>query len=154
MLLKKPLIKNILSVLAVSFFGFALWNTAFIVYAALVNLPMLFLPPDFARTSHWFMTLMLIVFFVLLVVLSWFVFRSSLPDLFKATYMTMPLVVALVSIGILTYPNPWLAYWLSASVVAVALTILIMTKRSWIYYYAILFTSITLLIFTLSGGEI
>ncbi len=140
--------------MAVSFFGFALWNAAFIAFAALVNLPMLLLPADFARTSHWYMNFMLVLFIGLLIVLSWFVFRSSLPDLFKATYLTMPLVVVLVGIGMLTYPNPWLSYGLSTGIVVLLLICLRLTKRPWIYYYATLFTAITLGIFTLSGGEI
>lgn len=150
----KPYVKNILSALAVSFFGFALWNTAFIAYALLVRLALLFAPVDFARMSSWFMSSTLVLFIAMLAGLSWFVFRLSLPDLFKAIYLTMPLVVVLVSIGILTYPNPILAYGLSAVLVADVIIYLRHTKRPWIYYYATLFTAITLLVFSLAGGEI
>lgn len=154
-LIKSPLArKNILAILAVPFFGFLLWNFAFMLDAVIVRFTLLFFPADFARTSPWFMTSMLIVFGVLIVALSWVVFRSTLPDLFKAIYATMPLAVLFVSIGILTYPQPVLAYGLNGLAFAVILGYLLKTKRPWIYYYALGFTTLTLLIFTLLGGEI
>lgn len=154
-LIKSALVrKTILSVLAVPFFGFLLWNIIFILYALFVRLVLLFFPADFARTSQWFMPSMLIVFGVLIAVLSWFVFRSTLPDLFKAIYATMPLAVLFVSIGILTYPQPVLAYGLNGLAFAAILVYLYRTKQPWIYYYALIFTALTLLIFTLLGGEI
>jgi len=154
-LIKSPLVrKNILSILAVPFFGFLLWNFAFMLDAVIVRFALLFFPADFARTSPWFMTSMLIVFGVLIVALSWFVFRSTLPDLFKAIYATMPLAVMFVSIGILTYPQPVLAYGLNGLAFVAILAYLVKTKQPWIYYYALGFTTLTLLIFTLLGGEI
>ncbi|MFH1736685.1 MAG: hypothetical protein ABH838_02185 [Actinomycetota bacterium] len=153
-ILKSPLVGNVLRILAVPFFGFILWNFAFVLFALFVRLALLFFPTDFARTSSWFMTSMLIIFSVLLVALSWFVFRSILPDLFKAIYATMPLAVMFVSIGILTYPQPVLAYGLNGLAFVAILAYLVKTKQPWIYYYALGFTASTLLIFTLLGGEI
>lgn len=153
-LLKNPFVKNLLSALAVSFFSFVLWNVAFVLYALFFQIVHIFTPIDMARSSLWLTPYILIVFTLMVAVLSWFVFQSSLPDLVKATCATAPLVIVLVSIGILTYPNPWLAYALSTVVVALALTYLRLSKKPWIYYYAALFTAITLLIFNLAGGEI
>ncbi len=151
---KSPLVRNILSALAVSFFGFALWNLAFIILAGMVRIPLLLLPGSVVETMPRLMPYVLVLFIALLTVLGWWVFRSSLPDLFKATYLTMPLVVVLTGIGVMTYPNPRLSYGLCTAVVAAVLAALVITKRPWIYYYATLYTAITLLIFTLAGGEI
>lgn len=152
---KSPLVrKNILSILAVPFFGFLLWNFAFMLDAVIIRFALLFFPADLARTSSWFMTSMLIVYGGLIVALSWFVFRSTLPDLFKAIYATMPLAVMFVSIGILTYPQPVLAYGLNGLAFVAILAYLVKTRQPWIYYYSLIFTASTLLIFTLLGGEI
>ncbi len=99
-----------------------------------------------------FLTLALyVVFFI---VLSWFVFRSKLPAVIKAIFATAPLVVIYVSIGILTYQLPALSYGLCGLVFAAILAYLYRTKQQWIYYYSVIFTTLTLLIFTLSGGDI
>lgn len=150
-ILKRPVVKNILSALAVSFFGFILWNLAFVLYALFAKTVLIFAPAEVVHPSSWYM---LVIFVALLGIISWFVLRSALPDLVKAAWTTAPLVVVLTAIGILTYPNPLLSYGLSAAVVLLTLLCLWLTKKSWIYFYATLFTAITLLIFTLSGGEI
>jgi hypothetical protein len=145
---------NALSAVAVSLFGILLWNVTFVLYALFVQLVLRLMPVDFTRNATLPMSSLLIVFFLIIAALSWFVFRSRLPDLIKATYATVPLVISLVGIGILTYQIPWLTYALSAAVVTSVLIGLRLAKRSWIYYYAALFTALTLLFFTLSGGEI
>lgn len=150
-ILNNPYVKNILSALAVSFFGFILWNLAFVLYALFVKTVLIFTPVEVVHPSSWYM---LLIFAVMLAILSWFVLKSTLPDLIKATWTTVPLVVVLVGIGILTYPNSLLSFGLSAAVVMLILLYLWLSKTSWIYFYATLFTTITLLIFTLSGGEI
>ena len=147
-------VKNILSALAVPFFGFALWNVIFMLFALLVRVVLLFLPVDFVRTSSWFMPLMLILFDIAILALSWFIFRLGLPDLMKAVYATVPLAVIFVSIGIFTFPWSALAYGLNGFVFGMIIGYLYYAKKPWIYLYTTVFVAGTLLIFTLLGGEI
>ncbi len=154
-LIKSPIVrKNILTILAVPIFGYILWTIVFLLYALIVNLIFLLIPLGVARTIPLFRSLILVLYIVLFIVLSWFVFRSKLPAVIKAVYATAPLAVIYVGIGILTYQLPVLSYGLCGLVFIAILVLLYRTKQQWIYYYSVIFTTLTLLIFTLSGGEI
>jgi len=101
---KNPIVKNILSVVAVAVFGFILLNLAFIfdflVQSLVIGLIKLFIPVvDLMTNFQWLPPAMHGLFVVIIGIISWLVFRSKLGTLYKAIYMTVPLAVVLVTIG-------------------------------------------------------
>jgi hypothetical protein len=153
-LLLNPYVKNTLSALAVTVFTFLLWNLTFGFYALLDNGVRLVFPPELARTNILYQGLVPGIFLILLALMGWAVLKSKLPDLVIATWLTVPLTVLLVLLGAYTHSRPALTIILGVLVVGGFLEYLRETGRSWIYYYALLFTAITLAVFTLMGGEI
>lgn len=95
-----------------------------------------------------------VVFLVIIGLISWFVFRSRLPKIAKATYMAVPTAVVLVTVGILLYPWPVLPYLVGAVLTISVLFYFYRTKRPWLYYYNVVLVALVLMIFTLTGGEI
>lgn len=113
----KTWVKPLLSMVCIVVVGFILFNIAFmlaaLVLGTLANLDgTQGVPPAYGR----------IIFVVLIFVISWFVFRSKLNDLAKATYLTMPLMVILVMIGIYSFQlSQFVVYILGGIVVAAVL---------------------------------
>jgi hypothetical protein len=94
-------------------------------------------------------------FVILLYGISWFVFRSKLNDLVKATYLTMPLMVTLVMIGIFAFQlTELVVYLLGAIVVAAVLYYIYKKKLSWLYYFATGYVVLVALYVMLAGIEI
>jgi len=62
--------------------------------------------------------------------------------------------VALVTLGMFLFSSPLPAFSLGALLVIGVLYYFYRTKQPWLYYYAVILISLTLAIFTLSGGEI
>jgi hypothetical protein len=155
---KKPIIKKILWALAVTVGGFILWNLTFMFVAlfqwVIRRFFMLFIPLDPEQGYGWFPGLMHGLSFIVICLISWPIFKSRLGTLYKAIYSTVPLAVMFVTIGI--FFNQWsvLVYSLGGLFGIGALYYLYKTKQSWIYYYAVIFTSLALAIFTLMVGEI
>jgi len=102
-MLKNPLIKNILSALAVAVFGFILLNLTFLFDALIHDLVIgfitFFISFDMLMTYIWFPPMMHGLFVFAIGLISWFVFKSKLGVFYKAIYMTVPVVVVLVTIG-------------------------------------------------------
>lgn len=112
--LKNRVVKNILFALAVAIFGFILLNITFILdflYQSLVDwVVKLFTPIDINMVWHWYAPLKHIVFVIIIGLISWYIFRSKLGMLYKAIFMTVPLAVVFVTIGMFLYPWPWVVY--------------------------------------------
>jgi len=155
---KNPYVKNFLSVLAVAVFGFILLNLTFLfdyLVQTLIRVPLTwFLPAGFEMTYWWVPPFMHTMFVVIIALISWFVFKSKLGKIYKAIYSTVPLAVTFVTFGIMLYRWPALVYSVSALVFGVILVYLYRTKKPWLYYYTVILVALSLLIFTLSGGEI
>lgn len=158
---KKPIVKNILWILAVTVGGFILWNLTFLLDAlfqtVIRKLFMLFIPVDMENPAAgyiWFPPLMHLLFMIIIFLISWWIFRSKLGTLYKAIYSTVPSCVILVTLGLSLYQWPVLVYTFGGLFCSGVLYYLYRNKLSWIYYYAIIFTGLTLAIFTLMGGEI
>ncbi len=113
-MLRNPHVKNILSAVAVAGFGFVLLGLTFIVdflFQSLVDgVVRLFTPADFNMAWHWFPPTKHAMFVVIIGLISLPIFRSKLHTLYKAIYMTVPLAVAFVTIGIFLYRWPVLPY--------------------------------------------
>ncbi|MCL5795377.1 MAG: hypothetical protein M1338_03390 [Patescibacteria group bacterium] len=114
----------------------------------------LFTPVDMMRANNWFLPLLHGGFMVLIVLISWFVFRSKLKPIFKAIYMTVPLAVVFVTIGIFFYPWPVIVYILASIFGLGVLYYFYRTKQPWIYYFTLILVSLALIVANLLEIEI
>jgi hypothetical protein len=151
---KRAYVKNILSALAVAGFGFILLGLTFIFNFLVFQLIDLLIPRNPDYLPQWFPMARHIIFLIIIALISWPIFRSKLPTLVKATFLTVPMAVVLVTIGILFYPSPFLPYLLGALLTIGVLFYFFRTHKPWLYYYSVILVTLTLMIFTLTGGEI
>jgi hypothetical protein len=147
---EKTWFKPVLSMLCIVAGGFILFNVAFMLAALTMGALARIdgtqgIPPAYGR----------IIFVILIFILSWFIFRSKLNDLFKATYLTMPLMIALVMIGIFSFQlSQWVVYILGGVVVAAVLYFIYLKKLSWLYYFATGYVVAVALFVMIAGIEI
>jgi len=157
-LLKNKIIKTILSAGAVAAFGFILLNITFLfdfIFQGMIRgLVGLFIPLDPNSDLYWFPPMMHILFLSLIVLISWFVFKSKLKVFYKAIYMTVPLATIFATIGMFLYQWPIVSYSLGILFGMCVLYYFYRTKQPWIYYYTLVLISFTMLIVTLFGIEI
>ena len=157
-LLKKPLVKNILSALAVAVFGYMLLIITFIfdtVYQGVIRgIVRLFIPLGPDMNIRWLPPLFHGSFVVVIGLISWLVFRSKLKVLYKAIYMVVPVAVVLVTVGIFLYRWPIISYSVGSLLCIGTLYYFYRTKQPRLYHYAVILMGITLAIFALTGGEI
>jgi len=155
---RNPIVKNILSALAVAIFGFILLNLTFLfdfLFQSLIDLIIkIFTPVNVNMDWQWFPPVKHAMFVVVIGLISWPIFKSKLRTLFKAIYMTVPLAVALVTIAILLYHWQIAVYSLGALFCIGVLYYFYRTKQPWLYYYTLILVSIALLIAGLAGVEI
>lgn len=151
---EKPFVKNILFALGIMLIAFAVLNASFMIMGLTARLFDLFLPANFAATSSWFMPVLMTVFAFAVAVLSWFVFKSELPDILKAGYSVLPIAFLYLAIGVPLYRWRAISLGINALVFAGLLTYLYKAKTTWFYYYALILISSALLIITLSGTDI
>ena len=144
--------KNILSVLAIVVGGFILFNLAFLLAAFVINATMSLLgmarnevPPIVGRILY-----LLIIFLI-----SWFVFRSRLNQIIKATFLTMPLMVILMMVGISLYQqSKWIVIGVGAVIICVMLSYLYNKKLSWLYYFSTFYVAVLALCIMLFNVQI
>ena len=159
-MLKNPTVKTILSALAVPLFGFILLNAAFLLdflfQSLLRRIFALFTQPALNPELEiaWFPPLLHILFLLLILTLSWLVFRSNLPVLVKAIFMTVPLATLFVTLGIFFYQWPVVPFLLGGALAGALLVYFQRTCQPWLYSYTVMLVALVLAIFTLSGGEI
>jgi len=157
-LFKNKLEKKILSALAVVIFGFILLNLTFLFdflfQSLVIGFIKLFTPVDFNMTYNWFPPAMHGLFVVIIVLISWLVFRSKLKVLYKAIYMTVPLAVVFVTLGIFLYRWPVATYSLGSLFGIGVLYYFYHTKKPWLYYYTLILVGIVMLIVGLLDIEI
>ena len=151
-------VKNILSAVAVAVFGFVLLGLTFLfdfLFQSLLDrVVRFFTPDDFNMTWYWFPPAKHAMFMVIIGLISWPIFRSKLGSLYKAIYMTVPLAVVFATIGILLYHWPVLPYLVGGLFAIGVLFYLYRTKQPWLYLYTVILVALSLMIFTLLGGEI
>lgn len=153
-----PLIKNIFYAVLIAFFGYILLNIAFLFDAvyqgALRGIIRIFVHLDPETNLYWFPPLMHISFVAIIYLISWFVFKSKLKIIYKAIYMTVPVSVVLVTLGMFLYPWPIIYYSVGSLLCIGVLYYFYRTKQPWLYYYTVVLVGLVLAIFTLTGGEI
>lgn len=132
--------KNALSVFVIVIGGFILFNVAFILAALVINglmsimgIPENAAPPELSK----------IIYLILILLISSVVFKSKLNTLVKATFLTMPLMVTLVMIGILLYEqSKMLNVVIGTAIICLVLLYLRKKKLSWQYYFAVFYVAI------------
>lgn len=151
-------IKNALLIVAITTGAILLWNVTFIVdwlwQLTLDSIIQRFASLAINMSWTWYPPLKHVTFVGLIIALSWILLRSKLPLLVKAIYLTVPVTVTLVTIGILLYRWPIIAYMIGTILTLSTLFYLYWYKLTWHYYYAVLFVAVSLAVFTLLGGEI
>jgi hypothetical protein len=148
--------KNILSMLVIIGVSFVLFNVAFVLaYFVNTMYNILIMPfinkADSIRAIHfsWHYLYLILIF-----ILSWFVLRRPLKDLVKATFFTLPLVIALTEVGIQFYSRPALVWIINAVIIGSALFYFYKRKYSWLYYFATIYVTVIEIFVFCSGMQI
>lgn len=148
----KPYQKNILSILVIVVGGFILFNLAFLLTAFVTNAVISFSGMRQSGSVH-IIGRGLSVLLILLI--SWATLRSRLNDTIKATFLTMPLMVILVTIGISLYQQPkWIIAGIGAVIICVVILYLHKKKLSWLYYFSAFYVAAIALYVLISGMDI
>ncbi len=91
-----------------------------------------------------------IAFLLVLTILSVIVFKLHLPDVVKATYLTLPLMVGLVMTGIVLNHFPEIAIIGIGCLIILGVVFFLMWKKlSWMYYFATGYVSVLALMILL-----
>lgn len=103
------------------------------------------IPPFFGR----------VVVLVVVLVLSFIIFRSQLNDIIKATYLTLPIMYLLVLLGITLYGQPqWIIYGVGALVILSIIFYLYKKKLPWLYYFSTFYVAALGLYIMITGMDI
>lgn len=155
-MLNNPWVKNMLSAVAVVIGGMILLNITFIFdwgFQSLLKF-LFYRNADLMRTLSWLPAFQHVLFVITIGVLSWFIFHTRWPILIKAIYLPVPAAVVLVTVGILTYRWPWISWSAGALLTIATLDVFYRLKVSWLYYFAVTFVAINLLIMGVTGQDI
>lgn len=156
--MNKEISKNILSVIAIPIFGFILLNIIFVLYALfyflVTKIINIFIRINVEMSWYFLPSIIRFCFLSVIIIVSYFIFRSKLKTLFKAIFLVAPVASTLVILGIFLYHWPVIIYSLGFLLVSGVIYYLYKTKQPWIYYYSLIFTSLALAIFFASGGDI
>lgn len=156
-MLKKDWFKKIAFALLIVAAGFILLILAFILNAGLQSLfQWLFYPKneELMMILRWLAPLQHILFVVVIGLISWVVFRTKWPAFVKAIYLTVPVAVALVTLGMFTYQMPVVTIVVGLVLILATLYLFYRLKLSWLYFFSLIFWSLVLTIFTFTGGQI
>ena len=147
-----PIVKNILSILAVIIGSIVLWNIAFLLDYMLAQFLYGVFPPSITR-ANWFAPAEFAIFVAVMGLISWFILRSKLAVVGKAIYLTVPALLSLSVIGILFYRWPGVSYGLNGLIAVSVLALLLKQKKPWLYAFAVAFTAIAYFAVSTIGGR-
>lgn len=140
-----PVTKIILSALIIFVFGFFLFTIIIsLKYMCQPYVIYLFVTPDIAENLPWLPKLMDIIFVVIIGLISWWIFRSKLPLIYKAIYTSVAVGVTLEVVGMFLYRWPIVSYSVSTIITLGILYYLFRTRKPWHYYFAVIMMSIIL----------
>jgi len=156
--MKNNVNKNILMAVVVVCFGFILLNLAFIFdslfQSSVIGFINLFTPVNFETNFQWLPPIMHCLFIVIIGIISWLVFRSKLGTLYKAIYLTVPLVVVFATLGMFLGRWPIAAYTIGCLLSLGVFYFFYHTKQPWLYYFTVTLISLVMLLVGLFGVEI
>ncbi|MEA4813541.1 MAG: hypothetical protein VB112_01355 [Oscillospiraceae bacterium] len=144
--------KKILSILAIAAGGYVLFNLAFLLTALVTN-ALIGLSGMSQSVSVHIIGIALSAFLILSI--SWAIFRSRLNDTIKAAFLTMPLMVILVIIGIiLNQQSKWIIAGIGAAIIFAVVLYLHKKKFPWQYFFSVFYVAAIALYVLLSGMDI
>ncbi len=150
-------ISKFLSALAVMGLGFFFLNLAFALDYLFQNLIRLLIMPVVRAepfNTSWFPLAANAAYVGLVILFTRRLLRGNAPMVIKAAWFTVPLAIAYVAAGILTYPYPLLAYGAGLIIAVVSFAVIRKYHASWHYYFAWGYVSLLMLIGALTGAEI
>jgi len=135
--------KNVLAAVFIIVAGFILFNLAFMLAALVINLTMYIMgqpqnvaPPFVGRVAY----------SIIILLISWLILKSKLNDLIKAAFLTMPLMVIMITLGISLYQQPiWLLGLIGSAGVGFVLLYLYKKKLVWYYYFSTFYVAVLVL---------
>lgn len=155
---KNSLLKNILSFLAVPVFGFILFNVALILniffQTTIDKVVSNFTPLNMNRVWSWYPLAKHLIFVFIVGLISRQIFKSKVKSVFKAIYLTLPLAMIYISLIILFYRWPIVIFSLAIYFFLGTLYFLKKKRLHWLYYWALILVSITLLVLSLMSAQI
>ena len=142
---KDTLRSNAILILEITLAGFALMALAYSLY---VLFHLIIQRSVFAAAAIVIPTVYTRFVFALIMVLGyWFVLRSKIKDLFKALAATVPTGSLILAAGIGLYQWPTVALAAKLLVLALIVLYLYMSKKPWIYFYAVAFAALLAIIY-------
>ena len=152
------ILKNILIIIAMPILGFILLNLTFMFDALfqsiLRTILRKFITFDYNTITSWIPISTHMSFALLILVISWFILKSKLKDLYKAVYSPVPVAVILVTEGIFLYHWSAVVYIIGALTYGIIILYLYKTKKSWHFYYSVSWVTLALLIMGILGVDI
>lgn len=135
-------LRQILSAAAAAGLGFLFLNLTFLldaVFQLLLNWALTGVRlENLAPARH-------IIFFVLMLFLSWLLLKSRLGTVFKAAFLMVPAAVLLVAAGMFLNPWPAVMYAVCAVLYAGFIYFFIRRKAPWLYFFTVTLTAAALL---------
>lgn len=132
--------KNVLSVLTIVVGSFILFNIAFLLTALVVKASMSILVMTHNAAAP---VLSKVISLIVILLISWVIFKSRLNTLVKATFLTIPLMVVLVMVVIALYgQSKLLTAVVGFAIISAVLLFLKKKKLSWQYYFATFYVAI------------
>ena len=157
-MIKNPILKNVLTALLVAVLGYVALGLTFILdalYQSVIRaIVQPFVSSNLEMTYNWWPLLMTGTFFIIMGIISWFVLKTILATFWKAVFMTVPIGLVLMAIGMNLYRWPIAVYSLGTLFTGGLLFYFIYKKKPWLYSFSLLFVSLSLLIMMLTGAEI
>lgn len=147
-------IRNILTALAVTAGGLILLQLTFL-FAAIFQMCLhrfWMAVPDAAM--RWFALGRHVLFLIVILLLSFVLFKTGLDYRLKAAFLAVPTAVTFVTIGLLLYWWPVLLYSVSVLLFVGILFYFYRTGKPWLYYYSVSWVSALLLAMMVMGVDI
>lgn len=155
---KNPIVKTTLSLATVIGGGFVLLNAtflfAFVFQTALLWVIDFFTSAPDATNSMIWAPYLYPLFVLTVAIISWFIFKSKLSVLFKATYLTVPIAVLLVTVGMFLYRWPIAVYTISFIFDLCLLYYFYSKQKPWLYAFSVILVSVVLGIMDILNVEI
>lgn len=131
--------KNVLSTVFIIFVGFIFFNLAFMLAALIINVIMKIMGTPENSAPHF---ISWVIYLMLIFLISVLVFKSKINTLFKATFLTMPLMIIIVLIGMTFYQTKLLVAMIGAVFIGSVVLFLNKKKLPWQYYVATLYVTV------------
>ncbi len=131
--------KNVLSTVFIIFVGFIFFNLAFMLAALIINVIMKIMGTPENSAPHF---ISWVIYFMLIILISVLVLKSKINTLFKAAFLTMPLMIIVVLIGMTFYQTKLIVTMIGAAFIGSVALFLYKKKLPWQYYVATLYVTV------------